>query len=144
MPFAGTAGLSFNEMTQQRVEISIANIHKVQSQSGGVHSSAINLLAETATAMVVGMNIRDDCKPQIKELKMLFKTNAVGALRAVATLTPEQRELMQANASGEVNVAVTVTDEAGNEPVVCDFVWTWLATSRTPARSAVVMPHQQP
>ena len=144
MPFAGTAGLSFNEMTQQRVEITVANSHKVQNQSGSVHASAINLLAETATAMVMGMNVRDDCKPQIKEFKMVFQKNAEGALRAVATLTPEQRALMQASTSGEVNVAVTVTDESGDEPVVCDFVWTWLATNRTPSRSAVAKPHQQP
>jgi hypothetical protein len=32
----------------------------------------MNLLAETATGMVVGMNVRDDCLPLAKELKMAF------------------------------------------------------------------------
>ena len=41
--------------------------------------------------MVVGMNVRDDCLPLAKELKMAFRKRATGSLRAVATLTDEQR-----------------------------------------------------
>ncbi len=126
VPFAGTAGLDFIEMTQQRVEISIANKRKVQNHMGGVHASAMNLLAETATGMVVGMNVRDDCIPLAKELKMAFKNRATGDLRAVATLSDEQRTAMQASDKGEVTVSVTVTDEAGIQPVECEFVWAWI------------------
>ena len=128
VPFTGTAGLRFIAMTQERAEISIANKHKVQNHTGGVHASAINLLLETATAtgMVVGMNVRDDCIPLAKELKMAFKKRATGAMRAVATLSAEQRALMQASDKGEVNVSVTVTDEVGVQPVECEFVWAWI------------------
>ena len=129
VPFAGTAGLRFLEMSQERAEISIANQHKVQNHSEGVHASAMNLLAETATGMVVGMNVRDDCLPLSKKLSMAFKKRATGALRAVATLTAEQRALMQASDTGEVNVAVTVTDEAGVHPVECEFIWAWAPAS---------------
>ena len=126
VPFTGTAGLRFIEMTQERAEISIANKHKVQNHTGGVHASAINLLFETATGMVVGMNVRDDCIPLAKELKMAFKKRATGAMRAVATLSAEQRALMQASDKGEVYVSVTVTDEVGVQPVECEFVWAWI------------------
>ena len=126
VPFTGTAGLRFIEMTQERAEIRIANKHKVQNHTGGVHASAINLLLETATGMVVGMNVRDDCIPLAKELRMVFKKRATGAMRAVATLSAEQRALMQASDKGEVNVSVTVTDEAGVQPVECEFVWAWI------------------
>ena len=126
VPFTGTAGLRFIAMTQERAEISIANKHKVQNHTGGVHASAINLLLETATGMVVGMNVRDDCIPLAKELKMAFKKRATGAMRAVATLSAEQRALMQASDKGEVNVLVTVTDEVGVQPVECEFVWAWI------------------
>ena len=126
VPFAGTAGIRFIEMSQQRTEVSIANRHKVQNHIEGIHASAMNLLAETATGMVVGMNVRDDCIPLAKELKMSFKKRATGDMRAVATLTDEQRALMQASDKGEVNVAVTVTDEAGVHPVECEFVWAWI------------------
>ncbi|MFS2035108.1 DUF4442 domain-containing protein [Polaromonas sp. CT11-55] len=126
VPFTGTAGLDFLEMGTGRVEIGIKNEKKVQNHIGGVHASAMNLLAETATGMVVGMNVRDDCIPLAKELKMAFKKRATGALRAVATLSDEQRAAMRASDKGEVKVPVTVTDEAGVNPVECEFVWAWI------------------
>ena len=126
VPFTGTAGLDFLQMTRHQVEIGIKNEKKVQNHIGGVHASAMNLLAETATGMVMGMNVRDDCIPLAKELKMAFKKRATGSLRAVATLSDAQRELMQASDKGEVSVAVTVTDEAGVNPVECEFVWAWI------------------
>ena len=39
---------------------------------------------------------------------------------------------MQASDKGEVQVAVTVTDEAGVEPVECVFTWAWVSSSRPP------------
>ena len=126
VPFTATAGLDFLLMTPERVEIGLKNERKVQNHIGGIHASAMNLLAETATGMVVGMNLRDDCIPLAKELKMVFKKRATGAMRAVATLAPEQRALMQASDRGEVKVAVVVTDEAGVQPVECEFVWAWI------------------
>jgi acyl-coenzyme A thioesterase PaaI-like protein len=126
VPFTGTAGLDFIDVTPQRVEVGIANQRKVQNHIGGIHASAMNLLAETATGMVVGMNVRDDCIPLAKELKMAFKKRATGALRAVATLSAEQRAALAAGDQGEVNVSVTVTDEAGVNPVECEFVWAWV------------------
>ena len=126
VPFTGTAGLNFLEMSTARVEIGIKNEKKVQNHIGGVHASAMNLLAETATGMVVGMNVRDDCIPLAKELKMAFKKRATGSLRAVATLSAEQRLAMHARDRGQVVVQVTVTDEAGIQPVECEFVWAWI------------------
>ena len=130
VPFTSTVGLRFIEMTQERVEISIANRHKVQNHIEGIHASAMNLLAETATGMVVGMNVRDDCIPLAKEMKMAFKKRATGAMRAVATLSDEQRMTMQASDRGEVTVPVIVTDEAGVNPVECEFVWAWVPADR--------------
>jgi len=126
VPFIGTARLNFVEMTPDRVEVAIANERPVQNHLQGVHASAMNLLAETATGMVVGMNVRDDCVPVAKELRMAFRKRATGSLRAVATLTPEQRAALQANDKGELNVPVVVTDEAGIHPVECEFIWAWI------------------
>ena len=126
VPFAGTAGIDFLQMSRERVEVGLKNEKKVQNHIGGIHASAMNLLAETATGMVVGMNVRDDCIPLAKELKMAFRKRATGAMRAVATLTAEQQALMQSTDKGEVKVHVTVTDEAGIEPVECEFVWAWI------------------
>jgi acyl-coenzyme A thioesterase PaaI-like protein len=129
VPFTGTAGLDFLQMGRGQVEIGLKNEKKVQNHIGGIHASAMNLLAETATGMVVGMNVRDDCIPLAKELKMVFKKRATGAMRAVATLTDAQQALMQASDKGEVKVQVTVTDEAGVEPVECEFTWAWVPSS---------------
>ncbi|WP_029526160.1 DUF4442 domain-containing protein [Polaromonas glacialis] len=126
VPFTGTAGLEFLQMSRERVEIGLKNEKKVQNHIGGIHASAMNLLAETATGMVVGMNVRDDCIPLAKELKMAFKKRATGAMRAVAVLTPEQQALMRDSNKGEVKVQVTVTDEAGVQPVECEFTWAWI------------------
>ena len=130
VPFTGTAGLQYVEMTPQRVEVAVANHRRVQNHIHGVHAAAMTLLAETATGMVVGMNVRDDCLPLAKELKVAFKKRAQGGLRAVATLTDDQRVLMQQSDKGEVQVQVTVTDETGAEPVQCEFTWAWIPSSR--------------
>ena len=135
VPFTGTAGLNFLQMTPSLVEIGIKNQKKVQNHIEGIHASAMNLLAETATGMVVGMNVRDDCIPLAKELKMAFKKRATGDMRAVATLTDEQRALMQASDKGEVNVSVIVTDEAGVHPVECEFVWAWIPSGPRKSQS---------
>ena len=129
VPFTGTAGVQFVSLTPERVEVRMANEHRVHNHIGGVHASAMNLLAETATGMVIGMNVRDDCLPLAKEMRMAFRKRSTGALRAVATLTPEQRAALQASDQGELTVAVTVTDEAGVEPAECAFTWAWMPSS---------------
>jgi len=126
VPFTGTAGLDFAVMTPERVEITVANERRVQNHIKGVHAAAMTLLAETATGMVVGMNVRDDCVPVVKQLRIEFKKRAQGALRAVATLTDPQRALMQQVDKGEVTVAVQVTDQSGAEPIECEFIWAWI------------------
>ena len=126
VPFTGTAGLDFAMMTPQRVEIGVANKKRVQNHIHGVHAAAMTLLAETATGMVVGMNVRDDCLPLAKQLKVAFRKRARGAMRAVATLTDEQRTLMQQSDKGEVTVTVHVSDESGEQPIECEFIWAWI------------------
>lgn len=126
VPLTGTAGLDFVDLSCERSEIRIANQRKVQNHIRGVHAAAMTLVAETATGMVVGMNVRDDCLPLAKELKVAFKKRTQGAMRAVAVLTDAQRALMQKSDKGEVTVAVQVTDESGNEPIECEFIWAWI------------------
>ncbi|MFN3374943.1 MAG: DUF4442 domain-containing protein [Burkholderiaceae bacterium] len=130
VPFTGTAKLRFELMSPERVEIAVANERRVQNHIGGVHAAAMTLLAETATGMVVGMNVRDDCLPLAKELKVAFRRRAQGSLRAVATLTDAQRLHMQQADKGEVTVPVQVFDESGAEPVECAFVWAWVPSGK--------------
>lgn len=130
VPFTRTAGVEFTEMSPHRVEVHLRNEPRVRNHIGGIHASAMNLLAETATGMVVGLNVRDDCIPLAKDMKMAFRKRAHGALRAVAVLTDAQRAAMQAETKGEMQVQVTVTDETGAEPVECEFTWAWVPSNR--------------
>ena len=42
---------------------------------------------------------------------------------------------MQASDKGEVTVQVTVTDEAGINPVECEFVWAWIPSAPRKAQT---------
>ena len=130
VPFTGTAGLNYVQMTPERVEVAVANVRRVQNHIEGVHAAAMALLAETATGMVVGMNVRDDCLPLCKSLHVDFKRRAQGGLRAVATLSDAQRAQMQESDKGEVNVSVLVSDESGEQPIQCEFIWAWIPTPK--------------
>src|SRR3990167_2278470 len=140
VPFTGTAGLDFAVMTPEKVEIAIANQRRVQNHIQGVHAAAMTLLAETATGMVVGMNVRDDCLPLAKELKVQFKRRTQGDMRAVAHLSAQQRQLMQSQDKGEVVVPVTVTDASGEQPIVCEFIWAWVPARKSAAPNPSSVP----
>ncbi|NCT84895.1 MAG: DUF4442 domain-containing protein [Comamonadaceae bacterium] len=133
VPFTGTAALDFAVLTPERSEIRVANRRRVQNHIAGVHAAAMALVAETATGMVVGMNVRDDCLPLCKSLHVNFRKRATGGLVARAQLTEAQRDLMARETKGEVQVAVTVTDEAGIEPIECEFVWAWVPKEKPQA-----------
>ena len=131
VPFTGTAGLNYVEMSPKQVVITMPNVRRVQNHIQGVHAAAMALLAETATGMVVGMNVRDDCLPLCKTMHIDFKRRAQGSLRAVASVSAAQRELMLKNDKGEVSVLVQVSDESGEQPLQCEFIWAWIPTPKS-------------
>ncbi len=128
--FAGTAKVRVHYLTAQRAVLSLANRRKVQNHIHGVHAAAMALLAESATGFLVGMNVADDKLPLIKTLKVDYLKRATGALQATAVLTPEQIEAIRSQDKGEVAVTVTVTDEAGIEPIRCEMIWAWVSKKR--------------
>jgi acyl-coenzyme A thioesterase PaaI-like protein len=131
VPFVGTARLDFEEVSPERVVISIRNRRRVQNHIKSVHAAAMALLAETATGFAVGIHLPDDRIPLIKSLKIDFVKRAQGDLRAVAHLTPDQVQSMLAQEKGELPVSVTVTDENGVEPIVCEVIWAWIPKKRS-------------
>jgi acyl-coenzyme A thioesterase PaaI-like protein len=126
VPFTGTAGLRVEELTSERVTVVVENRRKARNHIGTLHAAAMALAAETCTGFVVGMNVPDSRTLVIKSMKVEFRKRCKGALRATATLTPEQIESCRSTEKGEVSVAVTATDEAGVEPVVCQMIWAWV------------------
>jgi len=127
VPFVGTSGLRYEEVTPTRVVVSIRNRRPVQNHIKGVHAAAMALLAETATGFVIGVNLSDDKLPLIKSLHVDFKRRTVGDMRAIASLTPEQVSMIHNSPKGELLVPVTVTDESGEEPIQCQMLWAWVS-----------------
>jgi acyl-coenzyme A thioesterase PaaI-like protein len=126
VPFVGTASLRYEELTPERVVVTIRNRRSVQNHIRGVHAAAMALLAETATGFAVGMNLPDDKLPLIKSLKVDYLKRSQGDMRAVATLSAEQVAQIRSQPRGEVSVPVMVTDESGEEPVRCEMIWAWV------------------
>lgn len=130
VPYIGTSKLKFEELTHERVVVSIQNRRKVQNHIKGVHAAAMALLAETATGFCVSMNLSDDKLPLIKTLKVDYLKRTQGDMRAVAQLRPEQIKLIESQDKGEITVPVTITDESGGEPIVAEMVWAWVPKKR--------------
>jgi acyl-coenzyme A thioesterase PaaI-like protein len=131
VPLVGTAGLRFDEISNERVVVSIRNRRKVQNHIKGVHAAGMALLAETATGFCVGMNVPDDKLPLIKTLKVSYLKRAQGDMKAVAQLRPEQIQQILTQDKGEVTVPVSITDESGQEPIQCEMVWAWVPKKRS-------------
>ncbi|MFZ5559966.1 MAG: DUF4442 domain-containing protein [Pseudomonadota bacterium] len=126
VPFVGTSGLRYEELSPERVVVSIRNRKPVQNHIKGVHAAAMALLAETASGFVVGMNLPDDKLLLIRSLKVEYLKRSEGDMRAVATLSSEQIASIRAAPRGDVAVPVMVTDASGTEPVRCEMIWAWL------------------
>ncbi len=130
VPFLGTAGLVFEEVSRERMVVSVKNRKKVQNHIKGLHAAAMALLAETATGFVVGMNVPDDKLMLLKSMKVSYYKRAQGNMRAVATLPAAQVQRMFTEDKGDVLVDVVVTDESGESPIVCEMVWAWVPKKR--------------
>lgn len=130
VPFVGTAGLQVEELSPQRVAVSLPNHRRVQNHIQGVHAAAMALLAETATGFALAMHLPDDRIPLLKGLKIDYLHRARGGLKAVVELDPEQVDAILSQEKGELGVPVIVTDESGRKPVRCEIVWAWIPKRR--------------
>lgn len=126
VPYVGTSGLIYEELSAERVVVTVKNRRPVQNHIKNVHAAAMALLAETASGFVVAMNLPDDKLPLIKSLKVDYLKRTQGDMCAVATLTPEQITLIRTQPKGEVLVETIVTDESGESPIRCEMLWAWV------------------
>ncbi len=126
VPYVGTSHLRIEEMTPDRVVVTVPNHPAVRNHIRGVHAAAMTLAAETATGFVVGMNVPDDRLPLMKSLQVAFRRRLEGALRVEAWLTAEQRQQIAKEEKGDVVVGVRATDESGQEPIECEMIWAWI------------------
>ncbi|MGQ0473871.1 MULTISPECIES: DUF4442 domain-containing protein [Acinetobacter] len=130
VPMVGSAKIRYQEISASKVVVSMVNHKAMQNHIGQIHACAMALLAETATGFVTAMNVPDSAVVLIKSLKVDFKRPTKGGMTAVATLTPEQQELMQSSEKGETLVQVIITDESGEAPIQCEMLWAWIAKNQ--------------
>ena len=124
--FAGTARLRINSLHYESSCLTLKNRRRVQNHIGSVHAAATSLLGESATGFLIGLHIPDDKIPLLKSMHVDYVKRSQGDLVARATIIPEQIKAMRNTEKGEVSVNVVITDEAGNEPVNCEFIWAWV------------------
>ena len=128
--YVGTSGLKCLELTNNRCVFFLKNRKKIRNHIGGIHAAAMALVAESATGMLIGMNIPNDTIGVIKSLKVDYNKRVVGDLTAVATLTDEQIGLIQTTEKGDTEVRVTITDTENKEPIAATMVWAWIPKVR--------------
>lgn len=123
--FYRTAGVRLTAVDKAQIAMVLDNRRKVQNHIKGVHATAMALLVESATGLVVGLNLPHNKLPLLKSLHIDYIKRADGALTAVAALDVEQIASLNRDAKGEISVAVRVTDSAGNEPLQAQLIWAW-------------------
>lgn len=128
---AGTASLKILGTDGKSVTFFQENKKKVQNHIGSVHAAAMVLLAESATGFIVGINLPGDKLPLIKSMNLDYVKRASGDMKATASLTNEQIQLMQTSEKGEVLVKVVVTDENDIEPVIAQMLWAWVPKKKS-------------
>jgi len=128
--FAGTSSVKLISVSTTETILSLENKKKVQNHIGGIHAIAAALLAESATGIVFGMNVPDNCVPLLKSMNVHYQRRMQGNLTAVAKLSEEDILLIEAGGKGSLMVKVEITDESEVQPIVCEMEWAWV-TKRT-------------
>lgn len=126
VPLVGTAGLRFELLSCSEVVVTIPNRKKIQNHIQQVHATATALLGETASGIVLGMNIPDDKLPLIKSLNVKYIKRSKGDQRASATLTKDQIAVIRREPKGDVLIPTIITDESGEEVVITEMLWAWV------------------
>lgn len=124
--FLKTTNTRIKEMSPQQTTVFLKNEAAVQNHIGGIHAAAMVLLAETATGMVLSMNVPDDKLQVAKSIQVDFQKMTKSDLTAVAKLSEEQIQTITTQEKGEVDIEVKVMDAEGNEPLVVKIVWAWI------------------
>ena len=131
IPFIDTAGCFIEEYTPTRVAVRLDNRETVQNHLGGLHAAALALLAETASGLVVALNVPDGSSPLLRTMDVSFDRFARDSAVAEATLTPDEGDTIQSRPLGQIGVDVRLTAPDANETLVeGQLKWAWLPEER--------------
>jgi len=128
--YAGTSGIELLSINNKSVKLRLKNRKKAQNHIGGIHAVAAALLAESTTGIVLGLNVPDTRIPLIKSMKINYQRRMQGDLRAEAKLTDQQIEDIMHKEKGTLIIPVEITDESGEQPVICEMEWAWIVKNK--------------
>jgi len=63
--------------------------------------------------------------PLLKSMTINYQRRMQGDLTAVATISDEQIALLTQE-KGNMEIAVVITDESGEQPIECLMTWAWI------------------
>jgi len=131
IPFVETAGCFVDAYTPTRVAVRLDNREAVQNHLGGLHAAALALLAETASGLVVALNVPAASAPLLRTMDVSFERFARHAVRAEAILSDDAADRIRAHPIGRIDVDVTLTAPEDDEPLVSsELEWAWLPEER--------------
>lgn len=136
IPFVDTAGCFIEAYTPHRVAVRLDNEGRLQNHLGGLHAAALALLAETASGLVVALNVPDGSSPLLRTMDISFENFARDAVQAEATLTDEEATQIQSRPLGQIEVDTTLTAPEGDATLVAGtLTWAWVPKERVAGAS---------
>lgn len=90
-----------------------------------VHASAIGLLAEGASGILVTMNLPSNAKYSTLSTQAVYTSKASGDLEAECNFSEQDIKEIETQAKGSIKIPVVVTDSKGNKPAEFVVEWSW-------------------
>lgn len=138
VPYVGTTGIVYEEVSPNKLVVSLENKKAVQNHIGSVHAVAVTLLAETATGFVLAMNLPSDRVLLVKSYEVNFyRPVKKGQIAAIATLSDEQRQYILDTPKGEMVIPCVIEDrnsDSDRAPITVDMTWAWIPKSQLKQR----------
>lgn len=131
IPFVATANCFVDAYTPERVAVRLDNREAVQNHLGGLHAAALALLAETASGLVVALNVPPASSPLLRTMDVSFERFARDTVQAEAILSDEEIDHIHSRPIGRVNVDVTLTAPDDSTTLVASTLeWAWMPDER--------------
>ena len=131
IPFVDTVGCFIEAYTPRRVAVRLDNETRLRNHLGGLHAAALALLAETATGLVVALNVPDGSSPLLRTMNISFDTFAREAVQAEATLTDDESAQVRSRSIGQIEVDVTLAAPDDETTLVSGSLkWAWVPEDR--------------
>ncbi len=130
VPWVRTVGITFGEVTAERVECHLPDSPDLHNHVGGPHAAMIFGLGETASG-AVGLAafsaVMDRATPLVVRSEIAYSRLARGPLSAVAVLDEPATDVLAELDAGmrpEFTVTVTISDAQRRETARMTVVWT--------------------